>query len=54
MNLVIGKRVYQVKQTGNKFFYFSPRAMRWLPCKKADVVFTRDLIDDADGQPSNF
>ena len=39
MKTIIGKREYQVKQTGNRFFYFSQRAMRWLPVKKSEVTF---------------
>lgn len=28
---------YEVKETNGRYFYWSPLAMRWLPCKKADV-----------------
>jgi len=30
-------KTHEVKQTGNKFFYFSRRAGRWLPVAKAKV-----------------
>lgn len=30
---------FKVKQTGNKFFYWSPRAFRWLPVAKDKVIF---------------
>ena len=39
MKRMIGKREFQVKQTGSKFFYFSPLAMRWLPVKRSEVIF---------------
>jgi len=33
----INGRSYEAKQTGNKFFYWSPRALRWLPVARALV-----------------
>lgn len=30
-------QVLQVRQTNGKFFAFSPRALRWLPVKRAEV-----------------
>ena len=39
MELVLNKygKTFEVKQVGNKFFYYSNLAGRWLPCKKAEV-----------------
>ena len=37
MTYRIGTKTFEVKQTGNKFFYWSPRAFRWLPVAKAKV-----------------
>ena len=28
---------FKVKQTGNRYFYWSPRAMRWLPVAACHV-----------------
>ena len=33
----IGK-TFDVKHTNGKFFYWSPKALRWLPVAKAKVV----------------
>jgi hypothetical protein len=35
----MGKRVFEVKETNGKFFYYSPLAGRWLPVAKAKVTF---------------
>lgn len=37
MTYTIGTKNFEVKKTGNKFFYWSPRAMRWLPVARAKV-----------------
>lgn len=34
-----GKFTYEVKQTGNKFFYYSKAARRWMPVKAELVDF---------------
>lgn len=35
----INDREFQVKQTGNKFYYWSTLAGRWLPVAKSKVIF---------------
>lgn len=30
-------RTFKVKETNGKYFYWSPRALRWLPVKKSEV-----------------
>ena len=30
-------KTFEVKRTGNKFFYWSPRAVRWLPVAASKV-----------------
>lgn len=37
MTATINGKTFQAKQTGNKFFYWSPKALRWLPVS-ADKV----------------
>lgn len=37
MTYQIGNRTFEVKQTGNKFYYYSNLAGRWLPVAKAKV-----------------
>jgi len=37
MTTTINGKKFNVKQAGNKFFYWSPRAMRWLPVSKDSV-----------------
>ena len=37
MTTTINGKTFNVKQTGNKFFYWSPRALRWLPISKSRV-----------------
>lgn len=39
MTYQIGEQTFKVKQVGNKFFYWSPRALRWLPVAKSKVTF---------------
>jgi hypothetical protein len=34
-----GKR-FEVRQSGSRFFYFSSRALRWLPVAQAQVKFS--------------
>lgn len=34
---IINGKKFEAKQTGSKFFYWSPRALRWLPVKAALV-----------------
>lgn len=38
MHTVIQGKNFNVKQTGTKFYYWSPRALRWLPIAAARVV----------------
>ena len=42
MKTVIKGREFKVKQTGQKFFYWSTRAMRWLPVKRVNVIFAKE------------
>lgn len=39
MTYQIGNKVFEVKQTGTKFFYWSPLARPWLPVAKSKVIF---------------
>lgn len=39
MTCIINGKTFQVKQTGNKFFYWSVKACRWLPIAKEKVIF---------------
>lgn len=39
MKTIINNREYKVKQTGNNFYYWSVRALRWLPVAKSKVIF---------------
>lgn len=39
MTTQINGKNFEVKETNGKFFYFSPRALRWLPVAKAKVIF---------------
>ena len=39
MTTIIANQKFEVRQTGSKFFYFSPRATRWLPIAKSKVIF---------------
>jgi hypothetical protein len=39
MTYQIGTQTFNVKETKGKFFYWSPRALRWLPVAKAKVTF---------------
>lgn len=39
MYTMIGTKKFEVKKTGNKYFYWSRLAMRWLPVAAAKVVF---------------
>lgn len=43
MKTFIGRDQFEVKQTGNRYFYWSTNACRWLPVKKAKVIFPPDL-----------
>jgi hypothetical protein len=36
---IINHREFKVKQTGTKYFYWSERALRWLPVAKSKVIF---------------
>lgn len=35
--VTINGKKFEAKHTGGKFFYWSPRALRWLPVKAALV-----------------
>lgn len=37
MTATIHGKTFEVKQTNGKFFYWSPRALRWLPVAKSKV-----------------
>lgn len=37
MSTTINGKTFSVKETNGKFFYWSPRALRWLPVSKAQV-----------------
>jgi len=37
MTISINGKEFQVKQTGNRFYYFSPKVGRWLPIAKSEV-----------------
>jgi hypothetical protein len=39
MTYIANSKAHEVKQTGTKFFYWSPRALRWLPVAKSKVQF---------------
>ena len=39
MTTTINNKFFSVKQTGNKFFYWSPKVGRYLPIAKAKVNF---------------
>lgn len=43
MHTVINAKKFSVKQTGKRFFYWSPLADRWLPVAAAHVI-----LDDPD------
>jgi len=39
MKTIINGKEFEVKQSGNRFFYWSVKAGgRWLPVKKSDVI----------------
>lgn len=40
MTTLIGSRQFKVKESNGKFFYWSPRAVRWLPIAKEKVQFS--------------
>lgn len=42
MITVFNNSSYEVKQTGARFFYFSPRAGRWMPIAKSKVKFVTE------------
>ena len=35
-----GKKFYQVKKTGNRYFYYSRMQASWMPVKKVEVKYT--------------
>jgi hypothetical protein len=37
MTATINGKTFKAKETNGKFFYWSPRALRWLPIKAAEV-----------------
>jgi len=37
MTATINGKTFTVKQTNGKFFYWSPRAVRWLPVNASEV-----------------
>lgn len=42
MKTLIGGKTFRVKRgenSENRFYYWSPKAMRWLPIAKANVIF---------------
>jgi hypothetical protein len=40
MSYRIGTKIFEVKETNGRYFYWSPLAFRWLPVAKAKVIFT--------------
>ncbi len=38
MTTLINNKTFQVKETNGKYFYWSLKADRWLPIKKANVT----------------
>lgn len=38
MHTQINGKTFQVRETKGRFFYFSPRALRWLPVAREKVV----------------
>ena len=38
METIINNKEFKVKETNGKFFYWSPKSMRWLPVAKSKVV----------------
>jgi len=38
MKAIIYGKEFQAKQTNGKYFYYSPRAMRWLPTSINNIV----------------
>lgn len=38
MKTIINGKEFLVKETNGKYFYFSFRASRWIPVKKANVI----------------
>jgi len=40
MTTIINGKTFTVKETNGKFFYWSPRAIRWLPVQKSKVIGT--------------
>lgn len=39
MKTIIGNKEFEVKKIGNRYFYWSIRAMRNLPVAKSKVIF---------------
>lgn len=39
MKTIIANKECKVKETNGKFFYWSPRAVRWMPVAKGKVIF---------------
>jgi len=39
MKTIIKNKEYEVKKTGNRFYYWSNLAVRWLPVAKDKVIF---------------
>lgn len=46
MTCIINGKIFQVKQTGNKFFYWSTLACRWIPIARSQVDFENDPMED--------
>lgn len=40
MTTEINGKIFLVKETAGKFFYWSPRGLRWLPVAKKNVAFS--------------
>lgn len=39
---ITSRGTYEVKQTGNRFFYYSRQCMRWMPVAKSKVKFVTE------------
>lgn len=44
MKTIIKGREFKVKRTRLRLFYWSTRAVRWLPVKAANVIFTNNEL----------
>lgn len=38
MKALVFNKEFQAKETNGKYFYWSPRALRWLPTSKSNII----------------